>query len=77
MEKKHLIVKSTVKVYMELKKVSKTQCSVTDLYLKDVNDIANETELNYTNVQSDWNNKVKEELISLLIKTMSTSPKQG
>ena len=72
MEKKHSIYESAVKIYMKLKKISKTHRSVADLHVKDVNEIANETGLKYTISESNLNNKVKEETVSLLVKKMNS-----
>ena len=71
MDKKHSILESAIKLYLKLKKVSKTHRSVVDLQMGDVMDIENSTVNNNKNNKSDNGMRVKEETIGLLVKTMN------
>ena len=73
MEKKHSTLESTIKLYLKLKKISKSHRSVVDLQLKDVMEIENMVPvIDDTNHQSDLEVKVKEETIGLLVKRMNS-----
>ena len=73
MEKKHSTLESTIKLYLKLKKISKSHRSVVDLQQKDVMEIENMVPvIDDTNHQSDLEVKVKEETIGLLVKRMNS-----
>ena len=66
--RKFFNIEGAIKLYLKLKKVSKTHRSVVDLQLKDVMEIENMIPLiDDTNHQNGLEVKVKEETISLLI----------
>ena len=71
LDKKHIILESTIKLYLRLKKVSKTHRSVVDMQLREVMDIE-DSSVNVNSInRSEDELEMKGKTITLLVKKMN------
>ena len=71
LDKKHIILESTIKLYLRLKKVSKTHRSVVDMQLREVMDIE-DSSVNVNSINSSEDElEMKGKTITLLVKKMN------